>query len=116
MRYVFPLIAISLASCATVQDVRTKGIFYQGQSSKPVDELAACVTDALRSGPGVNVTSTPLKNGVSLVQSINGQFGYTVFMTADVEREENGSHLTVYSISGPAKKAKSTEPFARCVG
>lgn len=107
---------ILLSGCVSVQDVQSKRVAFSGDSPRAVDAIAGCITNLLRSGPGVIVSSTPLENGVSLVQSINGQFGNTVFTVADIVRTNNRSFVVVKGVGRmPKEPAKAYAPYQACL-
>tara|TARA_B100000378_G_scaffold56148_1_gene41473 strand:+ start:4719 stop:5102 length:384 start_codon:yes stop_codon:yes gene_type:complete len=123
MKFLFGLVigmtcaGLSLSGCMSVKDVQSKPVLFEGESGRSVDEVAGCVVALMQSGPGVLVTSTPLKNGVSIVQSVNGQFGNTVFMLADVTRDGEKSILSVRGIGRPPKNIeKAHAPWRACLG
>ncbi|KKW92245.1 hypothetical protein [Sphingobium chungbukense] len=108
---------VTLAGCMSVQDVRSRPVMFSGSSPKAVNDIAACVTLILQSGKAVMVTATPLKNGVSLTQSVNGQFGNTVFTVADIETVSSGeTSARVYAVG---RVPKNFDPgksrFATCM-
>lgn len=104
-RIIAALAALALTGCSvSVADVRAKGRPFSGTTPKQVDEVAGCATEALRTAGGVMVTSTPIKGGVSLTQSVEGTVGHQVFTTVDIARADGETTVTMFS-----RDSKSTQ-------
>lgn len=116
MRIVVALLALPLTGCVSVADVRAKPVMFSGATDKLVNTVAACVTSAVQSGPGVLVTSVPLEQGISIIQSAYTPQGITPFIIIDIT-EVSGKRLIEIRANGrtPKDPAKNFKPIADCL-
>lgn len=105
-----------LAGCVSVGDIRAKPPVYEGNTSKPLNTVAACIAAALQNGPGVLVSTVPLADGTSIIQSAHVPQGITPFVIVDL-REAAGSIAVAIRANGrtPRDPAKNFAPVIRCL-
>jgi hypothetical protein len=87
------LILLSLAACATVDDVRKKDPVFFGDTTKTAQDYAECIYTSWR-GQGENVSRNIIPNGEDVY--VSGYQGVTVALR--VQHYDDRTHVTMSTV------------------